>query len=160
MKYLFLTLGVSYLPALFNERWVKQLASYRAKMLNTTPSGTMWQPGKTRRRGNSGPLTCKCNGHSKRCENTETLIGVLCVDCMHNTAGKQCDKCKNEYYKNKDKNIWDADACKECKCATYGSAGRWCQSFGQCKCKANFVGRTCNRCKTGYKFKKNLCVRK
>ncbi|CAL4060195.1 unnamed protein product, partial [Meganyctiphanes norvegica] len=36
---------------------------------------------------------CKCNGHAHRClEDKET--GYLACDCRHNTAGRDCEKCK------------------------------------------------------------------
>ncbi|XP_035218069.1 netrin-1-like [Stegodyphus dumicola] len=35
---------------------------------------------------------CKCNGHASRCI-TDTDGSLIC-DCKHNTAGKDCEKCK------------------------------------------------------------------
>lgn len=35
---------------------------------------------------------CKCNGHASKC--IMTRDGVLGCDCRHNTAGRDCEKCK------------------------------------------------------------------
>lgn len=36
---------------------------------------------------------CKCNGHASRCIPTGPGGSVVC-DCKHNTAGRDCDRCK------------------------------------------------------------------
>lgn len=39
----------------------------------------------------------------------------------------------------------------QCYCQYEGSTDLECEKFGgQCKCKHNVIGRTCNACKTGY----------
>jgi netrin 1 len=39
---------------------------------------------------------CKCNGHASRCvKNTD---GLLECECKHNTAGRDCEKCKPFYF--------------------------------------------------------------
>jgi netrin receptor unc-5 len=35
---------------------------------------------------------CKCNGHASRC--VQGRDGLLGCDCRHNTAGRDCEKCK------------------------------------------------------------------
>jgi netrin receptor unc-5 len=35
---------------------------------------------------------CKCNGHASKCSPDET--GQLACECKHNTAGRDCEKCK------------------------------------------------------------------
>ena len=38
-----------------------------------------------------------------------------------------------------------------CKCSVLGSKGQECDQFGgQCHCKANVIGRKCERCRTGF----------
>lgn len=39
---------------------------------------------------------CKCNGHASQC--TKDRDGNLMCDCKHNTAGKDCEKCKPFHY--------------------------------------------------------------
>lgn len=39
---------------------------------------------------------CKCNGHASRCLNG--IDGQLYCDCKHNTAGRDCEKCKPYYF--------------------------------------------------------------
>lgn len=39
---------------------------------------------------------CKCNGHAARCLSDDK--GHLYCDCKHNTAGRDCEKCKPYYF--------------------------------------------------------------
>lgn len=39
---------------------------------------------------------CKCNGHASRCLTDDK--GQLYCDCKHNTAGRDCEKCKPYYF--------------------------------------------------------------
>lgn len=39
---------------------------------------------------------CKCNGHAFRC--IEDRSGEMVCDCKHNTAGKDCERCKPFHY--------------------------------------------------------------
>ncbi|KAK8736395.1 hypothetical protein OTU49_004975, partial [Cherax quadricarinatus] len=40
---------------------------------------------------------CKCNGHASRCIPDKTT-GELVCDCAHNTAGRECEKCKRFHF--------------------------------------------------------------
>lgn len=55
-------------------------------------------------------LTCNCNEHSQRCESVDKL-GTVCVDCRHNTIGRNCDRCKHEFYWDRSKLFSRTDAC-------------------------------------------------
>lgn len=39
---------------------------------------------------------CKCNGHASKC--IKGRDGQLTCDCRHNTAGRECERCKMFYY--------------------------------------------------------------
>lgn len=65
------------------------------------------------------PFTvCNCNDHSSECvfnasvyEATGRVSGGVCVNCMHNTAGRQCQQCAPFYYPDPTKMQNDIDVC-------------------------------------------------
>nr|XP_027198452.1 netrin-A-like [Dermatophagoides pteronyssinus] len=103
---------------------------------------------------------CKCNGHASRC--IEDNDGQLICDCKHNTAGRDCEKCKQFYFDQP----WaratahEALECQPCNCnhharkcrfnmELYKLSGR--KSGGVClNCRHNTAGRHCHYCKEGY----------
>ncbi|XP_039248379.2 netrin-G1-like [Styela clava] len=103
-------------------------------------------------------LNCNCNRHSKRCEEVRDF-GILCVDCRHNTIGRNCHTCKNGYFRNIRKNLDHPEVCAACKCDYIGSNSQWCQPGGQCLCRPNFVGRRCDKCRAGWTIKNRVCAR-
>ncbi|KAM5165253.1 usherin [Mantella aurantiaca] len=94
---------------------------------------------------------CDCNeegtvSKSQDCEK----VGGQC-SCKTNVWGRQCDQCKDGFYKLQESN---PDGCQPCRCHTAGTVGgsNTChQTTGQCRCKANIIGPLCDRCKLGYK---------
>jgi len=102
---------------------------------------------------------CKCNGHASRCIQKD---GQLACDCRHNTAGRDCEKCKAFYFDRP----WgrgtaqDAHECQACDCnlharrcrfnmELYKLSGK--KSGGVCtNCRHNTAGRRCHYCKEGY----------
>ncbi|XP_004924164.2 netrin-B isoform X2 [Bombyx mori] len=112
---------------------------------------------------------CKCNGHASRCipmkEGEGSSAGgvvQLACDCKHNTAGRDCERCKPFHFDRP----WgratarDANECKECSCngharrcrfnmELYKLSGR--DSGGVClKCRHYTAGRHCHYCREGY----------
>ncbi|XP_013172546.1 PREDICTED: netrin-B-like isoform X1 [Papilio xuthus] len=115
---------------------------------------------------------CKCNGHASRCvparaeDGTGLSAGAgaqqLACDCKHNTAGRDCERCKPFHFDRP----WgratarDANECKECNCngharrcrfnmELYKLSGR--ASGGVClKCRHYTAGRHCHYCREGY----------
>ncbi|XP_045536157.1 netrin-1 isoform X2 [Papilio machaon] len=115
---------------------------------------------------------CKCNGHASRCVPARAEDGValgagagaqqLACDCKHNTAGRDCERCKPFHFDRP----WgratarDANECKECNCngharrcrfnmELYKLSGR--ASGGVClKCRHYTAGRHCHYCREGY----------
>lgn len=102
---------------------------------------------------------CKCNGHASKCI---TKNGELTCDCRHNTAGRDCEKCKPFHF---DKpwgraTAYDAHACQACSCNGHARrcrfnmelfklSGR--KSGGVCSnCKHNTAGRHCHYCREGF----------
>ncbi|EFX75164.1 hypothetical protein DAPPUDRAFT_56315 [Daphnia pulex] len=103
---------------------------------------------------------CKCNGHASRC--VQGRDGLLGCDCRHNTAGRDCEKCKPFHFDRP----WgratakDANECKACNCNLHARRCRFNMelfklsgriSGGVClKCRHNTAGRYCHYCKEGY----------
>ncbi|XP_046660439.1 netrin-B [Homalodisca vitripennis] len=103
---------------------------------------------------------CKCNGHASKCISGPS--GQLNCDCKHNTAGRDCERCKPFHFDRP----WgratarDANECKACNCnlharrcrfnmELYKLSGR--VSGGVClKCRHFTAGRHCHYCKEGY----------
>ena len=114
------------------------------------------------RRGTpSNPFECKqceCNSHATSCyfdpslylESNRTSGGV-CIDCMDNTEGRDCGTCRDTFYVDGSKSVSDADVCLECACDMMGviANGVCNKTTGQCACKDNVQGRTCDQCKEG-----------
>ncbi|RWS30270.1 netrin-1-like protein [Leptotrombidium deliense] len=97
---------------------------------------------------------CRLCVHNKK--------GQLVCDCKHNTAGRDCEKCKQFHF---DKpwgraTAHDAHECKQCNCNLHARrcrfnmelfklSGR--KSGGVClKCRHNTAGSHCHYCKEGY----------
>ena len=103
---------------------------------------------------------CKCNGHASECSVDRS--GQMSCNCKHNTAGKECEKCKPFHFDRP----WgratsgQANECVACKCNNHARRCRFNMelfqlsggvSGGVClKCKHNTAGRHCHYCKEGY----------
>uniref|UniRef100_A0A668THK2 Uncharacterized protein n=1 Tax=Oreochromis aureus TaxID=47969 RepID=A0A668THK2_OREAU len=130
-----------------------------------------WQPG-TISDGN----TCeKCNCHNKadNCYYNQTISdlslslnthgvrrgGGVCFNCQQNTAGINCETCKDGYYRPAEVSPYSDFPCVECKCDLRGSKSSVCTRdntqpgllAGQCMCKEGFAGQQCDRCAFGYR---------
>ena len=62
---------------------------------------------------------CECNGHAIKCHfsydvfiNSMGVSGGVCDDCMHNTEGINCEKCKPNFYYDKSLPFSHPNACK------------------------------------------------
>nr|CDQ00639.1 BMA-UNC-6, isoform a [Brugia malayi] len=115
--------------------------------------------------------SCNCNLHAKRCRFNMELYrlsgnksGGVCINCRHNTAGRNCHYCKPGYFRDLTKSVTHRKACKACNCHPVGSLSRSCnQSSGQCICKDGVTGLTCNQCSKGYQQSRSPlhpCIRK
>nr|XP_006813849.1 PREDICTED: laminin subunit gamma-1-like [Saccoglossus kowalevskii] len=101
-------------------------------------------------------IPCTCNEHSERGCDPDTGV---CVECIHNTAGDQCEVCKPGYYGDAEGGT--PDDCHPCMCP--GPAGE--NSFSdvcvadslaemgfncQDTCAVGHQGERCETCETGY----------
>ncbi|XP_043933068.1 laminin subunit beta-3 [Protopterus annectens] len=116
-----------------------------------------WKPAEE-----NNPNTCKscnCNNHAERChfdpavfQASGGISGGVCDACRDNTFGKNCETCKQFYYRNPERDITHREACIPCECDPDGSldGGKCNPSTGQCICKEHVEGERCDRCKTEF----------
>ncbi|XP_072334658.1 basement membrane-specific heparan sulfate proteoglycan core protein isoform X2 [Scyliorhinus torazame] len=70
-----------------------------------------------------------------------------CDRCPSGYEGRNCERCAPGYTGNP---IYGQSCTTGCTCDWRGSTGGHCDAFGQCQCKPNVQGRTCDTCKAGY----------
>ncbi|XP_046801940.1 netrin-A isoform X1 [Lucilia cuprina] len=103
---------------------------------------------------------CKCNGHGSKCITDHH--GLLTCECKHNTAGRDCERCKPFHFDRP----WgratarDANECKICNCNNHARQCRFNMelfklsgrvSGGVCQnCRHSTTGRHCHYCKEGF----------
>lgn len=86
------------------------------------------------------------------CVRDDSASGVLAgqCSCKQFVTGRQCDSCRAGYFNLDGDN---AQGCVECGCnasGTVGGSGASCdQLTGQCPCKSNVIGVTCDQCQIG-----------
>lgn len=93
---------------------------------------------------------CNCNpaglvAEFGGCDKVEQ--GKLC-ECKDRVKGRICNQCKDLFWNLQMNNI---HGCEECLCNPNGTISRigFCDSLtGQCNCKPNVQGRTCNNCRS------------
>nr|XP_024218763.1 laminin subunit beta-1 isoform X2 [Halyomorpha halys] len=109
---------------------------------------------------------CNCNNHAETCDfNRDVFIksghvsGSVCHNCLHNTMGNNCEKCKPFYFHDPTLPITHNDTCLSCHCNPRGTIdGGLCDSLddslnieaGQCHCKQNVMGLKCDECKPSF----------
>eukprot|EP00038_Savillea_parva_P031308 m.84874 g.84874 ORF g.84874 m.84874 type:complete len:2114 (+) comp9611_c0_seq2:365-6706(+) len=110
---------------------------------------------------------CECNGHepsdgTASCTYSPSLGSGVCDTCLDNTTGATCHQCRPDFYRNPAyitngvETLSGNATCIACGCDAAGSNATTCiQSpgdvppgglLGQCACKSNTQGRTCNTC--------------
>uniref|UniRef100_A0A8C6IVT1 Laminin subunit alpha-2 n=1 Tax=Melopsittacus undulatus TaxID=13146 RepID=A0A8C6IVT1_MELUD len=88
---------------------------------------------------------CRCNGNLDFSVpgSCDSLSGA-CLICKPGTTGQYCERCADGYFGD----ALDETSCQPCHCHINGSFSEICDSrTGQCKCKANVIGRRCDVCK-------------
>lgn len=88
---------------------------------------------------------CDCNGHSTMC-NPESGI---CYDCTDNTDGPHCEDCKPGYEHDYNGECISM-TLERCQCNPDGvDRIDSCDASGECQCKANVEGMSCDTCRPG-----------
>ncbi|KAI8483367.1 Ubiquitin carboxyl-terminal hydrolase 30 [Branchiostoma belcheri] len=97
---------------------------------------------------------CNCYGHAYNCDQYGR-----CVNCLHNTDGKNCERCKVGY--QGDAKRGTAQDCQPVsppaqppartyQCYCYGHSNQ-CDQYGRCQnCRHNTYGSRCENCLPGY----------
>nr|XP_019596793.1 PREDICTED: laminin subunit alpha-3 isoform X1 [Rhinolophus sinicus] len=128
-----------------------------------------WQPA-TREQVNECEA-CNCHGHAMDCyydpevEKQQASVNIqgiyagggVCINCQHNTAGVNCEKCTKGYYRPYGVPVDAPHGCIPCSCNPE-HADDCEQGSGRCTCKPNFHGDNCEECAAGY-YNFPFCLR-
>lgn len=97
-----------------------------------------------------GRQACEpCDCHPDGSINIQCSMEGEC-SCKPGVAGKRCDQCAPDFWKFPG---FDDPGCQSCRCLEEGSFGNRpdCDTLdGDCHCKQNVEGRSCEKCKSGY----------
>ncbi|KAJ8272625.1 hypothetical protein GJAV_G00091440 [Gymnothorax javanicus] len=106
---------------------------------------------------------CQCHSHTTDCYYDPEVDrrraslniygqydgGGVCINCQHNTAGVNCERCAEGFYRPYGVQPDSPHACAPCRCDPRTTAG--CEDgSGRCFCKPNFTGDSCERCANGH----------
>lgn len=90
--------------------------------------------------------SCDCNGNiDPDVPNSCDRETGLCLLCINNSTGPECDVCVDGYYG--DATLQD---CQPCDCNMEGSVGASCNFTGHCNCLEGVGGMTCDTCLVSY----------
>ncbi|XP_073347774.1 laminin subunit alpha-3-like [Pagrus major] len=77
--------------------------------------------------------------------------GGVCSNCQHNTAGVNCERCIEGFFRPFGVPPESPTGCIPCRCDERTTAG--CEmGSGRCTCKPQFTGENCDRCADGYYY--------
>ncbi|GCB66795.1 hypothetical protein scyTo_0005035, partial [Scyliorhinus torazame] len=121
-----------------------------------------WQPATIDSANECEP--CNCNGHAFKCVYDPEVHdrkgslnrhghyegGGVCINCEHNTAGVNCERCVRGYYRAPNVPIDSVDFCLPCNCNSEFTEDACEDNTGRCYCKYNYGGEDCDQCAEGY----------
>ncbi|CAD6196078.1 unnamed protein product [Caenorhabditis auriculariae] len=88
--------------------------------------------------------SCHCNGHATVCDSQLHS----CLDCQNNTAGYECDRCKDGYLRQTDGAcLQEESEPQECNCHSHSQR---CRSNTCEACNHNTTGDDCGLCLPGF----------
>ncbi|XP_069794299.1 laminin subunit gamma-1 isoform X1 [Narcine bancroftii] len=95
-------------------------------------------------------LPCNCHGKSAECYFDSELYratghGGHCRNCIDNTDGPNCERCRDNFYRQ-----GPEASCLPCNCNPVGSVSTHCDIYGRCSCKPGVMGDKCDHCQPGY----------
>ncbi|XP_057303936.1 laminin subunit alpha-1-like isoform X1 [Hydractinia symbiolongicarpus] len=126
---------------------------------------------------------CNCHSHSQVCRYDKNVAdrklsldihgkysgGGVCLNCLHNTEGINCEKCKQFFYRPPNVDASSIDACPPCGCSLAGSRPSSTgiqylecirhaemaklfpgKNIGDCFCKQHVIGSKCDMCMNGF----------
>ncbi|KAF0046927.1 hypothetical protein F2P81_000560 [Scophthalmus maximus] len=76
--------------------------------------------------------------------------GGVCINCQHNSAGVNCERCLEGFYRPYGIPPESPSGCIQCICDYRGTGYRVCDASGRCLCRQGVEGERCNRCQPGY----------
>ncbi|XP_032875419.1 laminin subunit alpha-3 isoform X3 [Amblyraja radiata] len=120
-----------------------------------------WQPATTSLVNRCEP--CNCHGHSMDCYYDAAITqrrgsmnihgqykgGGVCLNCQHNTAGTNCERCAPFHHRRPGVPKNAPDGCVACRCPP-AFAESCEEATGGCRCRPGFSGVDCARCAPGY----------
>jgi hypothetical protein len=56
-------------------------------------------------------IECMCNGHANDCEYNTTQSSAVCLSCMDNTTGNNCELCLPGFYQDENVLLNDPAIC-------------------------------------------------
>ncbi|XP_043920288.1 laminin subunit alpha-2 isoform X4 [Protopterus annectens] len=117
---------------------------------------------------------CNCHRKTKDCYYDDDIAkrnwslnihgvysgGGVCTNCANNTAGINCETCKDGFFRPQGVSPLESDPCQPCDCDAIGSEHNTCIKDekhargdlfpGFCICRPGYAGSRCDQCAFGY----------